>query len=82
MKLSKRERDFLSTFLAVAQKMFEASATPAGQTKFGRKRIRRGSAGVAQLKRQIHAARMRNVPVKQLANKLGVTPAYIYQLMR
>jgi hypothetical protein len=82
MRLSKRERDFLTTFVAVAQKMLEASATPAGQTRAGKKRRRRSSADVAQLKRHINAALRRKVPVKEIADELGVTPAYIYQLMR
>jgi len=82
MRLSKRERDFLTTFVAVAQKMLEASATPVAQKRAGNKRTRRSSADVAQLKRHVNAALRRNVSVKQIADELGVTPAYIYQLMR
>jgi hypothetical protein len=82
MRLSKRERDFLTTFVAVAQKMLEASATPAAQKRAGNKRTRRSSADVAQLKRHVNAALRRNMAVKQIADELGVTPAYIYQLMR
>ncbi len=44
--------------------------------------MRRSSADVAQLKRHVNAALRRNVSVKQIADELGVTPAYIYQLMR
>ena len=82
MRLSKRERDFLTTFVAVAQRMLEASAAPTGQKRTGNKRMRRSSADVAQLKRHVNAALRRKVAVKQIADELGVTPAYIYQLMR
>jgi hypothetical protein len=81
MKLTKVERSFLVTLLGVAQKLIDSSSTPAGHN--GRNsRKRRSRADVVHLKKEIRAARRRKVPVKQIADKLGVTPAYIYQLGR
>jgi hypothetical protein len=44
--------------------------------------MRRSRADAALLKKQVHAALRRKVPVKVIADKLGVTRAYIYQLAR
>jgi hypothetical protein len=80
MKLTKEERRFLMTLMTVTQKMLEASA-PLGRGGSG-PRKRRSGADVALLKKEVRAALKRKVPVKQIADKLGVTPAYIYQLQR
>jgi DNA-binding transcriptional MerR regulator len=45
-------------------------------------RRRRSSEDAAELKRQIREARRKNIPVKEIAAKLGITPAYVYQLQR
>lgn len=45
-------------------------------------RRRRSAEGAAALKKQIRAARRQNVPVKRIAEELGVTPSYVYQLQR
>jgi hypothetical protein len=79
--LTKAERRFLVTLVTVMQKLLEAaSASPHRDN--GKKRRRRSRAGVAKLKKQARAARKRKMPVKDIASKLGVTPAYIYQLIR
>jgi hypothetical protein len=75
MKLTKGERYFLMTLRTVTQKMLEASSG-------NRPRKRRSRADVALLKKEVRAARRHKVPVKHIADKLGVTPAYIYQLQR
>jgi hypothetical protein len=80
MKLSKNERVFLTTLVTVAQKMLH-SGKPNG-SKARRPRKRRSAADVALLKKEIRAARKQNVTVKQIADDLGVTTAYIYQLTR
>ena len=80
MKLTKTERDFLTTFVGIAHKLLDgASAEP--KIRDG-KRTRRSGADVAKMKKQIRAARKKKVPVTQIAEDLGVTPSYIYQLER
>jgi hypothetical protein len=83
MKLNKTERAFLMTFVAIVQKMLGSTARSAPKQMNGAKaRMRRSAADVALLKKQIRSARKRNISVKAIANELGVTPAYIYQLER
>jgi hypothetical protein len=79
MKLSRTERKLLSTFVAVAQKMLGSTADSARPNGDGRRR-RRSAQDVALMKKHIRAARRRNVPVKAIAEELGVTSSYIYQL--
>lgn len=81
MKLTKGERYFLMTLMTVTQKMLEASSAPSSRIG-NRPRKRRSRADVALLKKEVRAARRHKVPVKHIADKLGVTPAYIYQLQR
>jgi hypothetical protein len=45
-------------------------------------RRRRSAEDAAELKREIRAARRKNMPVKEIAANLGITPAYVYQLQR
>jgi hypothetical protein len=81
MKLTKAEREFLTTFAGIAHKLLKGGpARSANRT--GRSRTRRSAADVAKMKKQIRAARKKKVPVAQLAKQLGVTPSYIYQLER
>jgi hypothetical protein len=83
MKLSKTERDLLMTFVGIVQKMLGSTPRSSPKRMNGAKaRRRRSAADVAILKRQIRAARKRNMSVIAIADKLGVTPAYIYQLDR
>jgi hypothetical protein len=78
MKLSKSERNFLTTFVGIANKLLDSKTT---RKKFGGKtRTRRSKVDVAKLKKQIRAARKRKVPVGQIADEFGVTPSYVYQL--
>jgi hypothetical protein len=80
MKLKKRERDFLQTFVDIAQRLLD---TPAGKQLNGNSTRRRRSAkDAAKLKKQIQAARRRNVPVNEIAEDLGITPSYVYQLQQ
>jgi hypothetical protein len=78
MKLSKKERDFLTTLGAVVQKILHSSKSNGSNGSKLRKR--RSSADVVLLRKQIRLARRRNVPVKQIAEELGVTTSYIYQM--
>jgi hypothetical protein len=81
MKLTRGERRFLTTLMTVTHKMLEVSSAPSGRGG-SRPRKRRSGADVALLKKEVRAALKRKVPVKQIADELGVTPAYIYQLQR
>ena len=83
MKLTKAERDFLATFAGIAHKLLNAgSAKTLNGNGNGKARTRRSAADVAKMKKQIRAARKKKMPVAQIANELGVTPSYIYQLGR
>jgi hypothetical protein len=77
MKLSKKEREFLRTMISLAQRALESASTEATPS-----RQRRSRAGAAELRRKVRAARRRNVPVRQIADELGITPSYVYQLLR
>ena len=79
MKLKKNEREFLATFVAVAQKMLDSSSKPIG-VNGSKTRKRRSTTAVAVLKKQVRAARKRKVPVRTIADRLGITAAYVYQL--
>jgi hypothetical protein len=79
MKLKKNERAFLATIISVAQKILDASANSTAGSGT-RKRKRRSAADVVLLKKRILAARKRKVPVKTIADQLGITTAYVYQI--
>jgi hypothetical protein len=79
MRLKKNEREFLATFVAVAQKMLDSSTNSMARNG-SRKRKRRSAADVVLLKKQILSARKRKVPVKAIADELGITTAYVYQI--
>jgi hypothetical protein len=83
MKLTKNERAILTTFVSVAQKILHSSkhSSKANGRNGTKLRKRRSTEDVALLRKQIRAAR-RHVPVKRIADELGVTTAYIYQLTR
>ena len=80
MKLNKRERELLQTFANLAHKLLETPTRPRANGNGTRRR--RSAEDAAELKRQIREARRKNIPVKEIATKLGVTPAYVYQLQR
>jgi hypothetical protein len=80
MRLTKSERAFLTTFVGIAQKLL--NEPNAGTNGRNGTRTRRSSDDVAKMKKQIHAARKKKVPVKQIAEDLGITTSYIYQLDR
>ena len=81
MKLTKHERDFLTTFVGIANKLLDG-ATAETTNGNGKTRSRRSGADVAKMKTQIRAARRKKVPVTQIAKELGITTSYIYQLER
>ncbi len=78
MRLTKNERTFLTTLSGIANKLLD---TPNARDKDGaEKRMRRSAADVTKLKREIRLARRKKVPVRQIAEQLGLTTSYIYQL--
>jgi len=81
MKLKKNERVFLATLVSVAQKMIGTTSN-SSVGNGSRKRKRRSAADVVLLKKKILAARKRKVPVKTIADELGITTAYVYQIGR
>jgi hypothetical protein len=78
MRLTKNERNFLSTLSAIANKLLDTPNVPGGNGS-GR-RTRRSATDVTRLKREIRLARRKKVPVRQIAEQLGLTTSYIYQL--
>jgi len=47
-----------------------------------KKRVRRTRVEAGKLRRKVRAARKANKPVRVIAQELGITPAYIYQMAR
>jgi hypothetical protein len=80
MKLKKKEREFLQTVVFIAQQLLNISAD--ARQNGPAKRRRRSSDDAVALRKQIRAARRQNVPVRQIAEDLGITPSYVYQLQR
>jgi hypothetical protein len=78
MKLKNKEREFLSTFVAVAQRLLGSPTVSKRNGKVTRKR--RSKTDAIKLRRRIRAARKRKGPVSKIADQLGATPAYICQI--
>jgi DNA-directed RNA polymerase specialized sigma subunit len=77
MKLNKRERELLQTIVSLSEKLLSE-----GGKKTNSARLRRSRADAAGLRKQVRAARRQNISVKEIADRLGVTPSYVYQLQR
>jgi hypothetical protein len=80
MRISKKEREFLTLFVGSVQKLLEKNKI--GKVSSQAKRTRRSSSDTKKLRKQVAAARRKKVSVKQIAKELGVTTSYIYQLGR
>jgi DNA-binding CsgD family transcriptional regulator len=78
MKLNKREKELLRMLISVANKLL----TVENPTENSRLRRRRSRTDAAKLRKQVKMARQRGQSVKDIARKLGITPSYVYQLMR
>ena len=81
MKLSRKERELLGTIVSILQKVMVSRAAPTSR-RGERSRQRRSRAEAAELKKQVRAARRRNMSAKEIATELGITPTYVYQLLR
>lgn len=77
MKLSRRERELLQTIVSLSEKLLAGNGS-----KTNGARLRRSRADAVQLRKQVRAARRQNIPVKDIADRLGITPSYVYQLQR
>ena len=77
MKLSRRERELLQTIMSLSEKLLAGTGSKANGA-----RLRRSKADAAELRKQVRAARRQNIPVKEIADRLGITPSYVYQLQR
>jgi hypothetical protein len=78
MKLDKKERELLKLIASLLEKALAAD----GSTRNGDGRKRRSRADIPKLRKQVLAARRREISVREIADELGVTPAYVYQLLR
>jgi hypothetical protein len=79
MKLNRRERELLKTIIGLLEKVLAPEAI-ARQGKGPRQR--RSRADAVKLQKRVVAARRRNRSVAAIAEELGITPAYVYQLLR
>jgi hypothetical protein len=79
MKLNRKEQELLKTIIALGEKVLASKSTA---RKGKGPRQRRSRADAAALRKQVLAARRRNKSVREIADELGVTPAYVYQLLR
>ena len=83
MALSTRQRAYLSTILTTAQKLLdsvEESKEQKGKVNASPRRQRRSSEDAEKMRAQILAARAKGVPATKLAEKYGVSTAYIYMI--
>ena len=80
MKLKKTEREFLETFVDIAQRLLNTASNSKANGR--EKRRRRSAEDAAALRKQIRAARRQKMPVRQIAQELGITPSYVYQLQK
>ena len=85
MALSKRQLDLLSSITKTVEKFLASAAnndsgSSNGKTSSGGTRHRRRSEDAEKMKTQIRAARKKGVPAKTLAEKYGVSTAYVYMI--
>lgn len=80
MALSKQQIDRLNKIIATAQKMIETAEADSPNGTNEKIRTRRSSTDAEKMKAQIRAARAKGVPASKLAEKYGVSTAYIYMI--
>lgn len=85
MSLSKRQIAYLNKIVSTAQKMLATADRDEGSSKSassrgGSKRRRRSGAEAEKMRADILAKRSRGVPATKLAEKYGVSTAYIYMI--
>jgi hypothetical protein len=85
MSLSKRQIAYLNKIVSTAQKMLATADRDEGPSKSsasrgGSKRRRRSGAEAEKMRADILAKRAKGVPATKLAEKYGVSTAYIYMI--
>jgi hypothetical protein len=85
MSLSKRQIAYLNKIVSTAQKMLATADLDEGSSKSansrgGSKRRRRSGAEAEKMRADILAKRAKGVPATKLAEKYGVSTAYIYMI--
>lgn len=83
MALTNKEIKELETLLRRAQALLGKASSKDGKSsglKAGATRIRRSGKDLIAFRKAIRAERKAGVPVAKIAEKHGISPAYIYQL--
>ena len=80
MSLSKRQIAYLNKIIATAQKMLDTAHLEDSRTSGGPKRHRRSAVEAEKMRADILAKRAKGVPATKLAEKYGVSTAYIYMI--
>lgn len=78
MYLSRQHINRLNSIISTAQKMLALTEQEEKASGGRAKRNRRSSADAEKMRAQIRAARAKGVPATKLAEKYGVSTAYIY----
>ena len=80
MSLSKRQIAYLNRIISTAQKMLDTAHLEDSRSGAGPKRRRRSGAEAEKMRADILAKRAKGVPAAKLAEKYGVSTAYIYMI--
>ncbi len=79
MSLSKRQIAYLNKIISTAQKMLDTAHLEEKRQGAGKRR-RRSSMEAEKMRADILAKRAKGVPAAKLAEKYGVSTAYIYMI--
>jgi hypothetical protein len=80
MSLSKRQIAYLNKIIATAQKMLDTAHLEDSLAGGGPKRRRRSAVEAEKMRADILAKRAKGFPATKLAEKYGVSTAYIYMI--
>jgi hypothetical protein len=82
MPLSKRQTAYLNRIILTAQKMLDTADLEDSRSGFrsGPKRRRRSSVEAEKMRADILAKRAKGISAAKLAEKYGVSTAYIYMI--
>ena len=80
MELSKRQIHRLNAIIETAKKIIATSEAHGAQASTGKMRRRRSAADAEKMRAQIRTARAKGVPASKLAERYGVSTAYVYMI--
>ncbi|MCA3554947.1 hypothetical protein [Aestuariivirga sp.] len=80
MPLSKRQIAHLNKIIATARRMLDTAHLEDGRAGGAVRRRRRSSVETGKMRADILAKRAKGVPAAKLAEKYGVSTAYIYMM--